>query len=317
MKIAVVGAGAMGSVYAGLLAAAGHEVWAIDVWREHVEAIESHGLRVEGASGDRTVRLRATTEAAEAGECELVVIATKAAHVEQAARDARPLVGPDTVVLTIQNGLGSAERVAAVLGEERVAVGIVGGFGASIRGPGHVHHEGWELVRIGEFAGPATTRLERIVDVWKSAGFDVAAVDDIDRVVWTKLVCNTAFSGVCLLLERPIAAVLSEPSAWRVSAACARETFETGRSRGIRFDFDDPEAFVRAFGEKIPNARPSALLDYLAGRPSEIDVLNGAVPGPVNQAVAALVRAKEALRAPQAGTDVAASPSTSRATSDA
>jgi 2-dehydropantoate 2-reductase len=316
VKIAVVGAGAMGSVYAGLLAAAGHEVWAVDVWREHVEAIESHGLRVEGASGDRTVRLRAATDAAAAGPCELVVVATKASQVEQAARDALPLLGPETVVLTIQNGLGSAERVAGVVGRERVAVGVAGGFGASLLGPGHVRHEGWELVRIGELAGPVSERLERVADAWRVAGFDVAAVADIERVVWSKLVCNTAFSGVCLLLESTIAGVLGQPEAWRVAAACARETYAAGRARGIEFEFDDPEAFARSFGETIPGARPSTLLDYLAGRPSEIDVLNGAVPGPVNRAVAALVRAKEAIRAPQAGSG-SVSPSTSRATSAA
>lgn len=118
MKIAIVGAGAMGSVYAGILGEAGNEVWAIDHWEEHVEAIRAHGLRVEGASGDRTIRIRATTDPAEAGVCELVVIATKAHDVEAAARAASPLVGAETVVLPIQNGLGSAERVASLLGEE-------------------------------------------------------------------------------------------------------------------------------------------------------------------------------------------------------
>ena len=94
MKIAVVGAGAMGSVYAGLLAEAGNEVWAIDTWQEHVETIAARGLRVEGASGDRIVTLNATTDPGEAGVADLVVIATKASNVEAAARDAAPLVGP-------------------------------------------------------------------------------------------------------------------------------------------------------------------------------------------------------------------------------
>src|SRR5512139_3492753 len=103
MKIAVVGCGAMGCVYAALLADAGHEVWAIDTWREHVEAMRAKGLRLEGASGDHTVRLHATTNPADAGPCDLVIIATKAMHVEQAAQGARALLGPQTVVLSIQN----------------------------------------------------------------------------------------------------------------------------------------------------------------------------------------------------------------------
>ena len=188
MKIAIVGAGAMGSVYAGLLGDAGNEVWAIDVWADHVEAIRRRGLTVEGASGNRTVRLHATSDPAEAGVSDLVVIATKARDVEAAARQARPLVGPETVVLPIQNGLGSADRVAAVLGEEAVAIGVVGGFGASVVGPGHVHHNGWELVRLGERHGPATPRIHRIAEAWAEAGFRTQVYDDVDQLVWEKLV---------------------------------------------------------------------------------------------------------------------------------
>ena len=160
MKIAIVGAGAMGSVYAGLLGDAGNEVWAVDVWAEHVDAIRARGLVVDGASGNRTVRIRAT-DSAEVGVCDLVVIATKA-RTSRRPRRGEAAPRPETVVLPIQNGLGSADRIAAVLGEERVAIGVAGGFGASVVGPGHVHHNGWELVRLGERNGPATPRIERI-----------------------------------------------------------------------------------------------------------------------------------------------------------
>jgi len=301
VKIAVVGAGAMGSVYAGILADAGNEVWAVDVWAEHVEAIRARGLTVEGASGRRTVRLAATTDPSEAGVCDLVVIATKAMHAEAAAAAARPLVGPDTVVLPIQNGLGSADRVAAILGEERVAIGVAGGFGASVVAPGRVRHAGWELVRLGERRGPATPRIERIAETWEQAGFRVQVYDDVDRLVWEKLVCNVCFSGTCAILERPIRGVLDDDAAWNVASSCAREAYEVACGRGISLGFDDPVAYARAFGEKIPDARPSMLLDLLAGRPCEVDVINGAIPpaaralglaAPVNETVTALVKAK-------------------------
>jgi 2-dehydropantoate 2-reductase len=303
VKIAVVGAGAMGSVYAGILGDAGNEVWAVDVWTEHVDAIRESGLTVEGASGSRTVRIEAASDPEAVGVCDLVVIATKALHVETAAADAKPLVGPDTVVLPIQNGLGSPDRVAAVLGEERVAIGVAGGFGASIVAPGHVHHEGWELVRLGERRGPATPRIRRIAEVWSDAGFRVQVYDDVERLVWEKLIFNVCFSGTCAVLERRIGEVIADPAAWRVASGCAREAYEVARARGIELAFDDPVAYVRAFGEKIAGARPSMLLDLLAGRPSEVDVINGAIPAaarevglaaPVNETVAALVRAKSA-----------------------
>lgn len=302
MKIAVVGCGAMGSVYAGLLASAGHQIWAIDAWREHVEVIRSTGLRLEGVSGDRTVRISATTDPANAGTCDLVIIATKIMHVEQAATAARPLVGPATLVLSIQNGLGGPDITARVLGRERVLVGVVGGFGASMKGPGHAHHNGMELVRLGEFAGPVTVRLERIADVWRSGGFRVKCFDDIDQLVWEKLICNVTFSGPCAVTDRTIGEVMDDPDAWSVAANCAREAFRVGKAKGVRLDIDEPEAYVRAFGSKIPNARPSVLLDHMAGRMSEIDAINGAivrvgaelgVDTPTNSAITALVRAKE------------------------
>jgi 2-dehydropantoate 2-reductase len=302
MKIAVVGCGAMGSVYAGLLGAAGHEVWAVDSWREHVDAIRTDGLRVEGASGDRTVHVNATTSAADAGVCDLVIIATKARDVEAAARGAQSIVGPKTLVLSIQNGLGGPDRAATILGRERLAVGVVGGFGASMRGPGHAHHNGWELVRLGELSGPVTPRLEAVAEAWRSAGFRVKCFDDIDQLVWEKLICNVCFSGTCAVTERTIAEVMDDPDAWRVASGCAVEAYQVARKRGIKLGFDDPVAYVREFGSKIPNARPSMLLDHMARRRSEVDAINGAIPpaaqalglaAPYNEVVSGLVRAKE------------------------
>lgn len=294
MKIAIVGTGAMGSIYAALFASAGHEVWAIDRWREHVDAMRAKGLRVEGASGERTVRLNATTDAREAGPCDLVVLATKAMHVAQAAASIPPLLKADTPVLSIQNGLGGPDTAASVLGRDRVMVGVVGGFGASMRGPGHAHHNGMELVRLGEYEGGAITpRLRKVEDAWTGAGFRVKVFDDIDQLVWEKLLCNCAYSGPCALAECTIGEVMSDPDLSRLSGTCAAEGFAAAKKKGVRLGFDDPVAYVRDFGSKIPNARPSVLLDLLARRKSEIDVINGAIDGPVNQAITALVRAKE------------------------
>src|SRR5580765_3229780 len=135
-KVAIVGCGAMGSVYAALMADAGHEVHAVTLWPDHAKAMTARGLRCEGKSGDRTVRLAsAVTTTRHIGPCDLVIIATKAFDVEAAANESVPLLGTDTVVQTIQNGLGSPEVAAPILGEDRIAVGVVGGFGASMRGP--------------------------------------------------------------------------------------------------------------------------------------------------------------------------------------
>ncbi len=294
----------MGSVYAGLMASAGHEVYAVTLWKEHAEAMNIHGLRVEGASGDRTVSIHGRTGMDGIGVCELVIIATKADEAEAAARSALPLLGPGTVVQAIQNGLGSAERVAAVVGPERVAVGVVGGFGASLRAPGHAHHNGMEMVRFGVYEGLSQAALESGAAVWRSAGFGVALFDDIDRMVWEKLIMNVAFSGSSCLTGMTIGEILSYENAWRVARDCALEAVEVAGARGIELRVEDPITHIRRLGGKIPDARPSMLLDHLAGRPSEIEEINGSIPreaakvgltAPVNDTVAALVRARESL----------------------
>ncbi len=302
MKIAVVGTGAMGSVYAALLAEAGNEVWAVDTWAEHIQAIQDRGLRVAGKSGDRTVALNATTEPAEVGPCELVIVATKAQDVAAAAKSLGPLLGDDTLILTIQNGIGAPERIAAVLRSDNILNGIAGGFGASILGPGHAHHNNMQLIALAEFAGPATPRLETVARVWSEAGFNVRVFDDVTRMVWEKLICNVAYSGPCTVSRRTLGEVQASGPMWAISAGCATEAYNVARAQNIDLSFDDPVEHVRAFGARMPDARPSMLLDHLAGRRSEIDHINGAipeigaefgVPAPYNEVISSLVRALE------------------------
>jgi 2-dehydropantoate 2-reductase len=184
-----------------------------------------------------------------------------------------------------------------------VIVGIAGGFGASVVEPGRAHHHGLEVVRLGERSGPATPRLERVAETWRLAGFRVETLDDVERLVWEKLICNVAYSGVCTVLDLTIGEVLDNPHARELSAACAQEAWTVARASGIAVEIDDPVAYVRAFGKKIRGARPSMLLDRHAGRRTEIDAINGAIPpraeavgltAPVNAVISALVRALEA-----------------------
>jgi 2-dehydropantoate 2-reductase len=304
-RVAIVGTGAMGSVYAALMADAGHEVWAVDQWPEHVAAMRERGLRVEGASGDRTVKLNATSDVgdvAEAGEVDLVVIATKLDGVRRAAEAVQPILKPDTAVLSIQNGLGGPDAAAEVLGPERISIGVVGGFGASMKGPGHAHHNGMEFVRIGEMQGGQTDRTERVAEIWRSSGFKVLTFDDIHRMVWEKLICNCAYSGPCAITGLTVGGVMENDDAAAISAGCALEAWEVAQAKGIKVEIDDPVAYVRDFGAKIPGSRPSMAQDHAAGRRGEIDAINGAIPReaaefrlsvPTNTFVVRVMRARE------------------------
>lgn len=303
MKIAIIGVGAMGSIYAGLLADKGkHDVWAIDTWKDHVEAIKTKGLRVEGASGDRVARMNVTSDAADVKDADLVIIATKDDGVTAAAKSALAIAKADAPILTIQNGLGSADKVAEIVGSKRIMMGVVGGFGASMKGPGHAHHNGMEFLRLGEMDGGLTPRLETVKKAWEQGGFNVLTFDDIHKMVWEKLICNCTYSGPCALTGLRVGEIQANANAWSIAAACATEAYLVANAKGIKLDFDDPVRYVRDFGKKIPNARPSMLLDHMAGRPAEVENINGAIPregakvgvaAPVNGVVVALLKAKE------------------------
>lgn len=301
MDIAVVGCGAMGSIYAGLLADAGHRVIAIDTNAAHVSAIAQHGLRVSGASGDRTVRLDAHL-APPTGAVDLVIIAVKAAHAGSAAASALPLVGAATRVLTIQNGLGAAEQVAAAVGPDRLLVGVAQGFGASLPAPGHAHHNDMKAIRMGAYAGLGADAVEQVAGVWREAGFDAAAVADILAMQWQKLICNVAYSAPCALTGLTVGEMMDDPEAGPVSRAAAHEAWTVAKALGVALAVDDPVALVRDFAARMPHAKPSVLLDIEAGRVSEVGVINGAVPregakvavpAPVNAALTGLVQALE------------------------
>jgi 2-dehydropantoate 2-reductase len=306
MKIGIVGSGAMGSVYGALLADAGNELWMFDQWQEHVAAMRSKGLRCTGASGDRTVAVNATTEAADAGPCELVVVATKGMHIEAAVRAAAPMIGPETLVLTIQNGLGNAERLQAVLGPDNLLFGIAGGFGAEMRGPGHAHHNGMEAINLAELQGGVSPRLERVAEVWRAAGFKVATFDDLWPVLWSKLIANVAFSAICTVTGMRVGQVRANEAAWGIARACVGEAAAVAAAKGIRLAYDDPVRWASDFAAKIPNARPSMYQDLLAGRACEIDTIHGGVvaegaslgvPTPTCALLVKLVKALEAKHA--------------------
>lgn len=303
-KIAIIGAGAMGSVYAGLMQDAGHEVHGVCKWADHVEAVNARGLRVTGASGDRTVRLSTMSENVDPhlGSMDLVILATKSFDVEEAASSARPLIGPDTVIQTIQNGLGAPERVATILDPDRLVVGVVGGFGASVPEPGVAHHNGMEMIRFGAFGSLSRTELERSADVWTGSGFTVKLFEDVQQMVWEKFIMNVAFSGTTCATGMTIGQVMNNDTSWAVARKCSEEAIAVAQARGVRLDVGDPIEHVRALGSKIPDARPSMLLDASLKRRCEVDAINGAVveegrrlgvATPVNETVANLIRARE------------------------
>src|SRR5262245_7634140 len=303
MKIGIVGTGAMGAVYAALLKKSGHEVWAIDRWQEHLDAIAGDGLRVSGASGDYAVDgIRVARTPADAGPCDLWVIATKAAEVDEVTAGIAEHLRPQDVVIPFQNGLGAGDRVAHHVPSEQVVIGIAEGFGSSIPEPGSVHHNGMRLIRIGAMGGGLTDRVQQLERLWSDAGFNVRAFADIDLMVWEKFLCNVTLSAPTAAFDVTVGELMANPEAWAIALGCMLEAHRAGVAKGVAFSFDDPVRYVTEFAATIPDASPSLRLDHLARRKSEIDVINGMVvevskelglAAPYNETLSAVVRARE------------------------
>ncbi|MFK7915995.1 MAG: ketopantoate reductase family protein, partial [Pseudomonadales bacterium] len=255
-----------------------------------------------GASGDHTVHIKAHLSPPQDQPADLVVCAVKARYVGAAAKAMTPLVGAQTLVLTIQNGLGSAEVVAGIVGPERLIVGVAQGFGASLQAPGCVHHNDMKAIKMGAYQGLPMAQVQDIVAAWAAAGFDATAAADIAALQWEKLICNAAYSAPCALTGLSVGAVMDHPHMGTISRAAASEAYAIAIALGVNLSFTDPIATVREFAARMPNAKPSVLLDLEAGRPSEVDAINGAVANsalaigaqaPVNATLTGLVQTLE------------------------
>ena len=304
MKIAVIGAGAMGSIYASFLAQNKNDVLAIDLWEEHLNVIRENGLRVSGFSGDKTVKnIKVSNDINDAKGYELFIIATKASGVGAVASKLSKIASKSSIILTIQNGLGAGERIASFMPTDNILLGVAQGFGAAMVGPGHAHHNNMSMIRIGEMNGGMTSRLQTLVKTWCDAGFNAKAFDDIEQLIWEKFVCNVAWSGSCSIFRKTIGQVMESEEMFNIAKGCAIEAKKMGDIKKVNFTFDDTVNYITEFGKKLLNSKPSMLQDVEAKRLSEIDAINGMVvtlgnqydiETPYNTAVSSIIKAQEA-----------------------
>ncbi len=270
----------MGSLYGGLLAGAGVESWLVGRSAAHVTAIESRGLLLTHDGEERLTRPRATTDAAAAGEVDLLMVWVKSQHTKEALAAAAPMIGPRTLVASFQNGLGNAEKIAAAVGPERVVYGV-STIGGVTEGPGRIEltdatWEGGGTTWIGALEGEPA-RLEPLRALFERAGINTEVRADIDVVVWTKLAMAVPMNSLAALTRLDMGGVLDDGGLDGLRHRMAAEIVAVGRARGVELDFD---AVLRAAEETYAAARghlPSMLQDVLAGRPTEIDAMAGEV----------------------------------------
>jgi 2-dehydropantoate 2-reductase len=299
IRIAVLGCGAIGSLYAAHLARVpGVEVWAVDPWRAHVEAIETGGLRVTGQA-EFTVPVHARTDATDLPQCGLAIVATKAQHTTEAVAAARDALR-DAAVVSVQNGVGNEELIAEIA--PRVMRGTIVTAG-SVTAPGTVRYDAPGDSWIGPFEPkPATPdEVELLARLLTDGGLTTHAVPDARGPQWTKVVFNAATSPLAALTGLTVGQVCTDPALRAQVDTLIREGRAVCAAAGIELTRDPAEAVDEAIREAYGH-KPSMLQDVLARRPTEIDVLNGGIAAegrrvgvatPTHDAMVALVHGLE------------------------
>lgn len=277
MRIVVFGTGGVGGFFGGRLAHAGDDVTFI-ARGEHLRAIKASGLKVDSTLGDFVVvPAKATDDVSEVGEVDLMIVGVKAWQVSEAARAMKPLVGPGTTVLPLQNGVDAVAQLVAELGADRIIGGLCR-IVSLVVGPGHVKHAGFTpSIVIGEIDDRRTDRITRIEQLFKRAGLEITVAPDIQAALWTKFLFIASFSGVGAMANAPAGVLRSDPK-WRAQILHAmEEIYALAQARKIKLSpnsIDNAIASVNALPE---DATSSMQRDIAAGRPSELESQNGAV----------------------------------------
>ena len=278
MKIAVLGAGAMGSLYGAKLSAnSKNEVYLIDVWKEHIDAVNLHGLQMEEGDGVLLYEnLKGHISSEETGVCDLVIVFVKSTVTKTAVESNAAVFGPNTVALTLQNGLGNIEQISSVIGAERVIAGTTA-HGATMLSPGKIRHAGKGKTIIGELGGHESDRIRKMAAVLEDAGMETVISGNVLGLVWDKLLVNVGINALTGITKLYNGQLLDYPEIEELLEKAVSEGFAVAWAKGIRLGFDDPVAHTKDLCRATAANKSSMLQDILNGRQTEIDRMNGAI----------------------------------------
>lgn len=277
MRIAVFGAGGVGGYFGGRLALAGEDVTFI-ARGEHLRAMNETGLKVDSIDGDFVINpVKATSNPAEVGTVDLIVVAVKAWQVPEAAKAMKPMVDRVTTVLPLENGVEAPTELAAELDQPAVIGGLCK-IVSFVAGPGHIRHAGFEpSIMFGELDNRRTDRIEKILHVFSSAGLNASIPDDINVALWQKFLFIAAYSGVGALRRTPVGALRTNPEARSQIMEAMGEIYTLAHARGINLPVDVVQKSMVSVDGLPEDATSSMQRDIMEGKPSELESQTGAV----------------------------------------
>jgi len=301
VKTAVVGAGAIGSLFGGLLAEAGADVWLVDIWHQHVDAINDHGLCIEREGPARTLQVRATMNPSAVGKAELIMVLVKSTDTAAAAETVAALCGPDSLVLTLQNGLGNTETLERQMGSTPVLAGVTS-HGVTMLGPGHIRHAGVGPTVIGSWSADGHAGAVAVAGFLTESGIGTSADENIRAVLWDKLFVTVGINAITALTGILSGRLLELESTRDLVTSAVEEAVAVARAAGIDVR-EDPVDHVCDVIRATAENRSSMGQDVDNRRLTEIEAINGAVVReaerqgievPVNRTLTALIETLQA-----------------------
>jgi 2-dehydropantoate 2-reductase len=301
MKIVIVGPGALGSLCAAFLSKSGEEIWALEKNKEKADKINAQGILIEGISGNWEAKVKASSDASEIGESDLVLVCVKSYDTKEAIAQARPLVGQNTRVLTLQNGIGNIEIISEAIGSEKV-IGGVTNLGATLLDIGKVRHAGKGETVIGRIDGKVPVQLRQIREIFNKAGLESRISRDIKGLLWSKLIINAGINALTAITHLNNGRLAEFEGTRKILREAVSEAVRIAKRKRIKLIYDDPLAKAEAVCEATAANVSSMLQDVLRRKRTEIDFINGVIvrqgqelgiPVPVNSLLVDLIKTIE------------------------
>jgi 2-dehydropantoate 2-reductase len=276
MKTVIVGAGAIGSLFAYFLARGKKDVAILDKYPDRAEFINREGIHVEGISGEHKVKVKAYSDPAKIDKADVVMICVKAPDTSEAVREILPLLKTDSMVVTLQNGLGNVERIAEIVGEDRT-VGGTTAQGATLLESGHIRHAGEGETIIGEMSGKITDRLLALKNHLADCRIAVSVTDNLESLIWSKLVINVGINALTAITHLKNGELVNYDGTRFVMTQAVKEALEVIREKGIKLLYDNPIEKVESVCRATAGNVSSMLQDVLRKKKTEVAYINGAI----------------------------------------